>query len=52
MVLTAYQGHCCVSGNLLAELLVASHIPPWASHPEQGVVVTLDAEHQFHALLS
>jgi len=37
MVLTAYQGQCCVSGNPLVELLVASHILPWASHPEQRV---------------
>lgn len=37
MVLAAYQGRCCVSGNPLAELLVASHILPWASHPEQRV---------------
>lgn len=37
MVLTAYQDRCCVSGNPVRELLVASHILPWASHPEHRV---------------
>lgn len=37
MVLTAYQDKCCVSGNPVRELLVASHILPWASHPEHRV---------------
>lgn len=37
MVLAAYQSQCCVSGNPLAELLVASHILPWADHPEHRV---------------
>lgn len=37
VVLTAYHGQCCVSGNPLTELLVASHILPWASHPEHRV---------------
>ncbi len=37
VVLSAYQAQCCVTGNPIAELLVASHILPWASHPEQRV---------------
>jgi putative restriction endonuclease len=37
MVLMAYQGKCCISGNPIPELLVASHILPWASHPEHRV---------------
>jgi predicted restriction endonuclease len=34
MVLTVYQGQCCISGNPIPELLVASHILPWSSHPQ------------------
>jgi putative restriction endonuclease len=37
VVLSAYQAQCCVTGNPIAELLVASHILPWASHPQQRV---------------
>ena len=37
VVLSAYQAQCCVTGNPIAELLVASHILPWASYPEQRV---------------
>ncbi|MBP8902558.1 MAG: HNH endonuclease [Thiobacillaceae bacterium] len=37
MVLMAYQGKCCISGNPIPALLVASHILPWASHPEHRV---------------
>lgn len=37
VVLSAYQVQCCVTGNPITELLVASHILPWASHPEQRV---------------
>jgi len=37
MVLTTYQSQCCVSGNPIPELLVASHILPWASHPKHRV---------------
>lgn len=33
-VLAAYHGCCCVSGNPVPELLVASHILPWADFPE------------------
>lgn len=36
-VLTVYQGQCCISGNPIPELLVASHILPWASHPQHRV---------------
>lgn len=36
-VLTVYQGQCCISGNPILELLVASHILPWASHPQHRV---------------
>jgi putative restriction endonuclease len=37
VVLSAYQAQCCVTGNPITELLIASHILPWASHPEQRV---------------
>ncbi len=37
VVLSAYQAKCCVTGNPIAELLVASHILPWARHPQQRV---------------
>ena len=37
MVLMAYQSQCCISGNPIPALLVASHILPWASHPEHRV---------------
>lgn len=33
-VLAAYHGCCCVSGNPVPELLIASHILPWAAFPE------------------
>lgn len=36
-VLAAYQNKCCVSGNPVTELLIASHILPWAGHPEHRV---------------
>ena len=36
-VLTVYQGQCCISGNPIPELLVASHILPWSSHPQHRV---------------
>lgn len=37
VVLSAYQAQCCVTGNPIAEFLVASHILPWASHPNQRI---------------
>jgi len=33
-VLASYNSRCCITGNLIPELLVASHILPWGSHPE------------------
>ena len=33
MVLAAYDGRCCITGLPLPELLVASHIIPWAADP-------------------
>lgn len=34
-VLSAYDYKCCVTGLAVPELLVASHIIPWASDPKQ-----------------
>ncbi|MCX8156920.1 MAG: HNH endonuclease [Verrucomicrobiae bacterium] len=34
-VLAAYDGKCCISGLAVPELLVASHILPWADNPKQ-----------------
>ena len=34
-VLASYNSRCCITGNPVPELLVASHILPWKSHPEQ-----------------
>ena len=34
-ILASYNSRCCVTGNPVPELLVASHILPWGSHPEQ-----------------
>lgn len=34
MILGIYEGRCCVTGLPLEELLVASHILPWARYPE------------------
>lgn len=36
-VLAAYQGRCCVTGNPVPELLIASHILPWSRFPEHRV---------------
>lgn len=36
-VLAAYLGRCCVSGIPIPELLIASHILPWALFPEQRI---------------
>lgn len=36
-VLAAYQRRCCVTGNPVPELLIASHILPWSQFPEQRV---------------
>lgn len=32
-VLASYNSRCCITGNPVPELLVASHILPWGSHP-------------------
>jgi putative restriction endonuclease len=34
-VLSAYDYKCCVTGLAVPELLVASHMAPWASNPKQ-----------------
>src|SRR5207248_1803837 len=34
-VLAAYDYKCCVTGIAVPELLVASHIVPWATDPKQ-----------------
>jgi predicted restriction endonuclease len=36
-VLASYGLRCCITGNPVPELLVASHILPWATHPEHRV---------------
>jgi putative restriction endonuclease len=36
-VLAAYQGRCCVTGNPVPELLIASHILPWSEFPENRI---------------
>ncbi|MFN5747361.1 MAG: HNH endonuclease, partial [Pseudanabaena sp.] len=33
-VLGNYYGRCCITGNPIPELLVASHILPWSKYPE------------------
>ena len=33
-VLANYDGRCCITGNPISELLVASHILPWSKYPE------------------
>ena len=34
-VLASYNTRCCITGNPIPELLVASHILPWGNYPEQ-----------------
>jgi len=34
-VLGSYHSRCCITGNPVPELLVASHILPWGDYPEQ-----------------
>lgn len=34
LILAAYNNRCCITGNPVPELLVASHILPWATHPD------------------
>jgi hypothetical protein len=33
-VLASYNSRCCITGNPIPELLVASHILPWSKYPE------------------
>ena len=33
-VLSSYNCRCCITGNPIPELLIASHILPWGSYPE------------------
>jgi len=33
-VLASYNSRCCITGNPISELLVASHILPWGNFPE------------------
>ena len=35
VVLAAYNSRCCVTGNPVEDLLVASHILPWSDFPQQ-----------------
>jgi putative restriction endonuclease len=35
VVLAAYNYHCCITNNPITELLIASHILPWKSHPKE-----------------
>jgi predicted restriction endonuclease len=35
VVLSAYGSRCCVTGNPVEDLLVASHIMPWSDFPAQ-----------------
>jgi len=34
LILAAYESRCCVTGNPIPDLLVASHILPWGNFPE------------------
>lgn len=34
-VLASYNCRCCITGNPVPELLIASHILPWGRYPEQ-----------------
>lgn len=35
LVLAAYESRCCITGNPIPDLLVASHILPWADFPKE-----------------
>jgi putative restriction endonuclease len=37
VVLAAYDWRCCVTGNPVPELLIASHILPWSRFPQERV---------------
>jgi predicted restriction endonuclease len=34
-VLSSYNNSCCITGNPIPELLVASHILPWSKYPKE-----------------
>ncbi len=34
-MLTSYDSRCCITGNPIPELLVASHILPWKEFPRE-----------------
>ena len=34
LVLAAYESRCCITGNPIPDLLVASHILPWVDFPK------------------
>ena len=36
-MLSAYKSRCCVTGNPIRELLVASHILPWSEFPKERI---------------
>jgi putative restriction endonuclease len=36
-VLSAYKARCCITGNPVPELLVASHILPWRDFPDERI---------------
>ena len=36
-VLSAYKARCCITGNPVPELLVASHILPWHDFPDERI---------------
>jgi putative restriction endonuclease len=36
-VLSAYKAQCCITGNPVPELLVASHILPWRDFPDERI---------------
>lgn len=36
-VLASYGGRCCITGNPVPQLLIASHVLPWATHPRHRV---------------
>jgi putative restriction endonuclease len=37
VVLAAYEWRCCITGNPVPELLIASHILPWSEFPKERV---------------
>jgi len=36
-VLSAYKSRCCITGNPITGLLVASHILPWSGFPQERI---------------